>query len=90
MGKQGVHEAAHFKMRPLPCLLAFQIDRMQIQAAAKDVITAGYDHGSCAAFPLLYLIERQMHRPDNRDIDRVAHRRALDRQSRNSVGNRER
>jgi hypothetical protein len=63
---------------------------MQIQAAAEDIVAAGDDHGSSAAISLLYLIERQVHRADDRDIDRVAHRRALYRESRNSVGNRKR
>ena len=56
----------------------FKIDRMQIQAAAKHIIAAGDDDGLGAALAFLYLIERQVHRADDGDIDRVAHRRALD------------
>src|SRR5450432_1787331 len=63
---------------------------MQIQTTAKNIVAAGNDDGPGAAFALLYLIERQVHGADDADIDRVAHRRTLDRQSRNRVGNRER
>src|ERR1700722_2696061 len=62
---------------------------MQVQTAAEYIVAAGNDHSSSPALALLDLIQGQMHRADNADIDRVA-RRALYRQSRYSVGNRER
>ena len=71
---QRIHEAAHFEMRPLPAFMRFQIDGMKIEAAAKDIVAAGDDHRSGTAFTLLNLIERQMYRANDGDIDRVAAR----------------
>ena len=50
---QGIHEPAHLEMRPLPRLLGLQVNRMQVQSAAKHVVAAGDHHRARAAVALL-------------------------------------
>ena len=84
---QRVHEAAHLEMRALSCLQRLQIDRVQVQAAAEHIVTAGDHDGACAAVAFLDLIEREVHRADDGDVDGVADGRALNAQRCNAVGN---
>ncbi len=84
---QRVHETAHFEMRALPRLQRLQIDRVQIQAAAEHVVAAGDHDGACAAVAFLDLIEREVHRANDGDVDGVADGRSLNTQRCDAVGN---
>ena len=84
---QRVHETAHFEMRALSCLQRLQIDRVQIEAAAEHLVAAGDHDGASTAVAFLDLIEREVHRTDDADIDGVADGRPLNTQRRDAVGN---
>ena len=62
------------KCAQLPCLNRLQIDRVQIQAAAKHIVAAGDDHGLSAAFAFLNLVEGQMNGSNDSDVDGIADR----------------
>src|SRR5580658_3236258 len=73
-------------MRALPSLCRFQVDGMQVESAAKDIIASSDNHGFRAALAFLDLIERQMYRANDGDIDCVAACRTLQRQGRDTIG----
>ena len=62
-----------------------EIDRMQIEPAAKHAVAAGDDDCPRPALSFLDLIEREVHRADDGDVDGVASLGPIDSQGGHAV-----